>query len=35
MWDNTRLVVRTITDWVQAHRATSAAEGLSVTESAN
>jgi pimeloyl-ACP methyl ester carboxylesterase len=34
MWDNTRLVVRTITDWVQAHRATSAAEGLSLTESA-
>ena len=30
MWDNTRLIVRTITDWVEAHLATPAAGDLSL-----
>jgi pimeloyl-ACP methyl ester carboxylesterase len=31
MWDDTRLVVKTITNWVDAHLATPAAEDLSLT----
>jgi len=30
MWDDTRLIVKTITDWVEAHLATSAPVDLSL-----
>jgi pimeloyl-ACP methyl ester carboxylesterase len=34
MWDDTRLVVRTITDWVEAHRATPSTDNVSLASAA-